>query len=92
MKVVAVFEESAGYLTTAVSMKAAWQYLVREGWLTFDDGVRFSDGYIVDIAYIFEINGWNQTQENLVRFAMSRNEEEWEDAFAFVETFLVEEE
>ena len=91
MKVISVFDEDHDYLTTAASMKAAWQYLVRDGWLSFDNVICVNNEF-VSVADVFAANGWEQTEENLVNFAMSRNEEEWEYAFTFVKRSLVEEE
>ena len=46
MKVIQISEENHGHIGTAVSMKAAYQHLVKRGWLGFWDDIRVGDSII----------------------------------------------
>jgi hypothetical protein len=90
MKVIQITEENHGHIGTAVSMKAAFQYLVGAEWLTFDTDIRLFDSWVA-IGEIFDDNGWHKTKENLVEWAMNRNEEAWDGMFYFSADELIEE-
>ena len=90
MKVIQITEENHGHIGTAVSMKAAFQYLVSAEWLTFQTDVQLFDSW-VSVDEIFDQNGWNKTNENLVEWALHRNEEAWDGMFYFSEDELIEE-
>jgi hypothetical protein len=90
MKVIQITEENHGHIATAVSMKAAFQYLVDAEWLTFDTDIRLFDSWVA-IGEIFDDNGWHKTKENLVKWAMNRNEEVWDGMFYFSADELIEE-
>lgn len=90
MKVIHIYEENHGHIGTAVSMKAAFQYLVREKWLTFYTEVSLFDSWVT-IGEIFDDNGWHLTNENLVEWAMNRDEGVWDGMFYFGTYELIEE-
>ena len=90
MKVIIINEENHGFIGVASSMKAAWQFLVNRGWLGFWDDVYIFDDY-VSIGELFDQNGWNKTDENLVEWAMSRGEGAWDGLFYFSERNVYEE-
>jgi hypothetical protein len=90
MKVIHIDEENHGHIGTAVSMKAAFQYLVRAKWLTFDTEVWLFDSWAT-IGEIFDDNGWQKTKEELVYWALHRNGEVWDGMFYFSEDELIEE-
>ena len=90
MKVIHIIEENHGHIGTAVSMKAAWQFIVNKGWLGFWDAVYIFDEW-VGIDEIFEQNGWNKTNENLVEWAMNRGVDAWDGLFYFAADELIEE-
>lgn len=89
MKVIHIDEENHGHIGTAVSMKAAFQYLVTAEWLTFDTEVWYDSW--VTIGEIFDNNGWHKTDESLVEWAMNRDEEVWEGTFYFSADDVIEE-
>ena len=43
MKIIQITEENHGHIGTAASMKAAYQHLVKRGWLGFWDDIRVGD-------------------------------------------------
>ena len=90
MKVIHIDEENHGHIGTAVSMKAAFQYLVRAKWLTFDTEVWLFDSWTT-IGEIFDDNGWQKTNEELVYWALHRNEEVWDGMFYFSADDVIEE-
>ena len=90
MKVIHINEENHGHIGTAVSMKAAFQYLVRAKWLTFDTWVWLFDSWTT-IGEIFDDNGWHKTNESLVDWAMNRDEEAWDGMFYFYADDVIEE-
>ena len=90
MKVIEVHEENHGLVCVAQSMKGAWQYLVKHRWLTFSTEVWLFDSW-VSIESIFDDNGWEKTNEALVAWAMSRDEEVWDGQFYFSADELIEE-
>ena len=90
MKVIHINEENHGHIGTAVSMKAAFQYLVRAKWLTFNTEIWLFDSWVT-IGEIFEQNGWHKTNENLVEWAMNRDEEVCEGMFYFSAEDVIEE-
>ena len=90
MKVIHIIEENHGHIGTAVSMRAAWQFIVNKGWLGFWDAVYIFDEW-VGIDEIFEQNGWEKTNENLVEWAMNRGVDEWDGLFYFADDELIEE-
>ena len=90
MKVISINEENHGHIGTAVSMKAAFQYLVRAKWLTFDTEVWLFDSWAT-IGEIFDDNGWQKTNEELVYWALHRNEEVWDGMFYFSTEDVIEE-
>ena len=91
MKVIQINEENHGHIGTAVSMKAAFQYLVRTKWLTFDTEIWLFDSWVT-IGEIFDDNGWYKTNESLVEWAMNRDEDVWGGMFYFFGEELIEEE
>ena len=90
MKVITIHEENHGFIGVASSMKAAWQFIVNKGWLGFWDNAYIFDNW-VGINELFDQNGWNKTNENLIEWAMNRGEEAWDGLFYFGETELYEE-
>ena len=90
MKVIQIVEENHGHIGTAVSMKAAFQYLVEAEWLTFNTDVWLFDSWVT-ISEIFEQNGWQKTKEELVCWALHRNEDCWDGMFYFSADELIEE-
>jgi hypothetical protein len=90
MKVIQINEENHGHIGTAVSMKAAFQYLVAAEWLTFNTDIWLFDSWVT-ISEIFDDNGWHKTKESLVEWAMNRKEEAWDGMFYFSEDELIEE-
>jgi hypothetical protein len=90
MKVIHITEENHGHIGTAVSMKAAFQYLVDAEWLTFSTDVWLFDSWVT-ISKIFDDNGWHKTKESLVEWAMNRDEEDWDGMFYFSADELIEE-
>lgn len=90
MKVIQIVEENHGHIGTAVSMKAAFQYLVEAEWLTFNTDIWLFDSW-VSIGEIFDDNGWQKTKEELVYWALHRNEEAWDGMFYFSADELIEE-
>ena len=90
MKVIHIYEEYAGHIGTAVSMKAAFQFLVRKKWLTFNTEVWLFDSWIT-IGEIFEQNDWQKTNEELVYWAIHRNDEVWDGMFYFSADDIIEE-
>ena len=90
MKVIQINEENHGHIATAVSMKAAFQYLVRAKWLTFNTEMWLFDSWAT-IGEIFDDNGWHKTDESLVEWAMNLNEEVWDGMFYFSAEDVIEE-
>ena len=90
MKVIQINEENHGHIGTAVSMKAAFQYLVRAEWLTFNTELWLFNHWIT-IGKIFDDNGWYKTNESLVEWVMNRDEEVWDGMFYFSKDELIEE-
>ena len=95
MKVVQVYEESHGFLCTAASMKAAFQYLVNHGWLTpsfdlYDEAT----GAWYTLAHLFEVKEIEPTKENIVEWAMEYADDAafWEGSFTFFHDDVYEEE
>jgi hypothetical protein len=90
MRVIHIDEENHGRIGTAVSMKAAFQYLVRRKWLTFNTEIQLSDN-CVTIGEIFELNGWRKTNEKLVHWTLRLNEKVWDGMFYFSADYIIEE-
>ena len=90
MKVIQIIEENHGHIATAVSMKAAFQYLVRARWLTFDTEIWLFDSWVT-IGEIFDDNDWQKTDEELEYWARQRNEEMWDGMFYFSAEDVIEE-
>ena len=90
MKVIQIVEENHGHIATAVSMKAAFQYLVRAMWITFDTKVWLFDGWTT-IGEIFEQNDWQKTDEELEYWAFHCNEALWDGMFYFSIIDVIEE-
>jgi hypothetical protein len=91
MKVIQITEENHGHIGTAASMKAAYQFLVKKGWLGFWDDIRVGDN-LMSIGDFFDERGWEKTNENLVFWAWTRTEpEDWDGMFYFDASELIEE-
>ena len=90
MKVIRINEENHGFIGVATTMKAAWQFIVNKGWLGFWDVVYISDNW-VGIDELFDQNGWEKNNENLIEWAINRGEEEWDGLFYFSECEVYEE-
>ena len=90
MKVVSIYEENHGLIGIAISMKAAFQYLVRTKWLTFNTEIWLFDSWVT-IGNIFDDNGWHKTDENLVEWTTNRKEEAREGMFSFYADDIIEE-
>ena len=73
-----------------MSMKAAFQYLVEAEWLTFNTDIWLFDSWAT-IGEIFDDNGWQKTNEELVYWALHRNKELWDGMFYFSADELIEE-
>ena len=90
MKVITIHEENHGFIGVASSMKAAWQIIVNRGWLGFWDNVYIFDHWVC-INEIFDQNGWNKTDENLIEWAMNRKgDDAWDGMFYFFECDVYE--
>lgn len=87
MKVIKIEEENHGFIGVATSKKAAWQFIVTHGWLGFWDQVYIFDSWVT-IYDLFEENDWKKTEEELIYWALHRNEELWDGMFYFSEIEL----
>ena len=88
-QVILISEENHGVIGVATSMRAAFQFLIQRGWLSFTDDFYLFDKW-TPISKIFEDNEWEQTEENLLEWAMTPTLD-WDGMFYFNETTLYEE-
>ena len=92
MKVIQIIEENHGHIATAVSMKAAFQYLVDAGWITPDTDFHINGSW-VDLGKIMWDAGLAVTRNNMVFWCMQNadNWELWDGMFYFSEDEVIEE-
>lgn len=89
MKVTIIYEENHGIIGVATSMKAAFQFLINGGWLSFSDNYYLFDQWTA-IGKIFDDNGWEKTKESLLEWAMMPTIN-WDGMFYFSEKDVYEE-
>ena len=95
MKIITIHEENHGAIGVATTMKAAFQFLIDYGWLTF--GYELYDkatGAWYTVRDVFMSKGLEETIENLLAWALEHENdwEIWDGAFYFHEETLYEEE
>ena len=92
MKVIHITEENHGHIATAVSMKAAFQYLVDAAWITSKTEF-YINGSWVELGKIMWDAGLAVTRNNIVFWCMQNadNWELWDGMFYFSADELVEE-
>ena len=95
MKIIVIHEENHGDIGVATTMKAAFQYLIKHGWLTFGYDLydKTTESWYT-VRDIFMSKGLEETKENLLAWALENedNWEVWDGAFYFHEDALSEEE
>ena len=83
MKVINVSEECHGLVCVAQSMKAAYQFLVKHRYLTFNTDIEIADNWMT-VGEFFDERGWEKTDDNLIMWAWTRTEPEfWDGMFYF---------
>ena len=95
MKVITIHEENHGFIGTAITMKAAFQFLIKENWLTF--GYKIYDKATESwytIHDVFASKGLEETRENLLAWALENQDNYyvWDGGFCFYKDTLCEEE
>ena len=95
MKIIIISEENHGDIGVATTMKAAFQFLIEEDWLTpafdlYDEAT----GAWYTLADVFESKGIEPTKKNILAWAMEYAEDAmfWDGAFYFHEDTIYEEE
>ena len=89
MKVIIINEENHGMIGVATSKKAAFQFLINRGWLSFSDDYYLFDQWVT-IEQIFDDNSWEKTEESLLEWAMMPTLN-WDGMFYFDEKEVYEE-
>ena len=91
MKVITIHEENHGFIGTATTMKAAFRFLIEEGWLTpafdlYDEAT----GAWYTLADVFESKGIEPTKQNILAWAMEYADDAmfWDGAFYFHEDVI----
>ena len=92
MNIIHIEEENHGYIGTAVSMKAAFQYLVDAEWITPKTEF-YINGSWVELGKIMWDAGLAVTRDNMVFWCMQNvdNWELWDGMFYFSEESIIEE-
>lgn len=92
MKVIQIAEEYYGHIGTAVSMKAAFQYLVDAEWITPKTEFCINDSW-VELGKIMWDAKLAVTRDNMVFWCMQNadNWELWDGMFYFSEDIVIEE-
>ena len=92
MKIIHIDEENHGHIGTAVSMKAAFQYLVDAEWITPKTEFYISDSW-VELGKIMWDAGLAVTRDNMVFWCMQNadNWELWDGMFYFHADDIIEE-
>ena len=92
MKVIRIDEENHGYIGTAVSMKAAFQYLVDAKWITPTTEFYINDSW-VELGKIMWDAGLAVTRNNMIFWCMQNadNWELWDGMFYFFADDVIEE-
>jgi hypothetical protein len=92
MKVIHIEEENHGHIGTAVSMKAAFQYLVDAKWITPKTEFYINDSW-VELGKIMWDAKLAVTRDNMVFWCMQNadNWELWDGMFCFFADELIEE-
>lgn len=92
MKVIRIAEENHGHIGIAVSMKAAFQYLVETGWITPKTEFYINNLW-VELGKIMWDAGLAVTRNNMVLWCMQNadNWELWEGMFYFFVDDVIEE-
>ena len=92
MKVIHIDEENHGHIGTAVSMKAAFQYLVDAEWITPRTEF-YINGSWVELGKIMWDAGLAVTRNNMVFWCMQNadNWELWDGMFYFSAEDVIEE-
>ena len=95
MQVITIHEENHGFIGIATTMKAAFQFLIKENWLTpaFDLYDEATDAWYT-LADIFESKGIEPTKKNILVWAMEHAEDAtlWDGAFYFYKDVVCDEE
>lgn len=94
MKIITIHEENHGLIGCATSMRAAFQYLIRTKWLTFNYSIETVDHKWVSLEEAFIAWNIERTPETLLQWCLDNAEEYdiWESSFYFDEEELYEEE
>jgi hypothetical protein len=92
MKVIQIIEENHGHIGTAVSMKAAFQYLVDAKWIVPNTEF-YINGRWVKLGDIMWDEGLAITRNNMVFWCMQNadNERLWDGLLYFSADELIEE-
>ena len=92
MQVIQINEENYGHIGTAVSMKAAFQYLVDFEWITPKTEFYINDSW-VELCKIMWDAGLAVTRDNMVFWCMHNadNWELWDGMFYFSAVDVIEE-
>ena len=92
MKVIQINEENHGHIGTAVSMKAAFQYLVDADWIKPSTEFYINDSW-VQLGKIMWDAGLAVTRNNMVFWCMQNadNWELWDGMFYFSADDIIEE-
>ena len=95
MKVIIISEENHGEIGVATTMRAAFQFLIKEDWLTpafdlYDEAT----GAWYTLADVFESKGVEPTKKNILAWAMEYADDwrMWDGAFYFHEDVIHDEE
>jgi hypothetical protein len=93
MTIIAIHEENHGHIATATTMKAAFQYLFKHGWI--DEGTEFLIGDDwTTLKLIIEAECGEYTEEYALFWCLenAENWELWDGLFYFHYNELIEEE
>ena len=92
MKVIVINEENHGEIGIAVSMKAAFQYLVDAEWITSKTEFYINDSW-VELGKIMWDAGLAVTRDNIVFWCMQHasDDELWDGMFYFSAEEVIEE-
>lgn len=95
MKAIIIYEDNAGDIGVATTMKAAFQFLIEYNWLTF--GHELYDEATkswYSIRDVFMSKGLEETKENLLAWALEHENDwkVWDGSFYFHEDTIHEEE
>ena len=92
MKIIHITEENHGHIATAVSMKAAFQYLIDAEWITPRTEFYVNDSQ-VELSKLMSDAGLTVTRNNIVFWCMQNmdNDELWDGMFYFSADDIIEE-